>query len=78
MNVLIIGEPSLASLADLNASGPSFQKLEPALLTDGRRVLNADLLADSGPGGTWHHYADLLASLPIEAVALEQFAPTEI
>lgn len=63
------GEQQIA-LAALNASGEAGRRLEAMPLGDGRGVLNADLLADCGPGQTWAHYGALLGGLGVEVVAL--------
>ncbi|MGV3771999.1 MAG: hypothetical protein ACO1QB_03795 [Verrucomicrobiales bacterium] len=78
MNVLILNEMQKLELETLNQTAPTFQKLEPVKLIDSRDVLNADLLADMGEGGTWGHYATLLEELPMEEVTLAQFAAVEV
>jgi hypothetical protein len=62
MTYLILTIDHLAALAELNASGTPNRQLTPVELTDGRRVLNTDLLNDCGPGQTWEHYGPFLRS----------------
>ena len=75
MNCLILSEANLAPLAALNESAPNSQRLTPFTLADGRRALNADLLADCGAGATWSHFASFLASFVTEAITPEELAP---
>lgn len=77
MNVLIVEESDEAALAALNA-GSDDRKLTPVALVDGRKVLNADLLNDSGPGQTWEAFGDFLDGLTIEDVDLSEFEAPQI
>jgi len=72
MDMLLFNEGALVDLALLNGNADARQ-LSPATLADGRQVLNADLLNDCGPAGTWAGYAVLLQSLPIIAVTAEDW-----
>lgn len=71
MNALILNETEIKQLETLNASAPRDRQLITAALKDGRRVLNADLLADAAPGQTWSHYAGFIQSLTREQPAPE-------
>jgi len=66
MNALILNETEKSQLAALNASASPDRQLVTAALKDGRNILNADLLADAGPGQTWSHYAAFIQSLARE------------
>jgi hypothetical protein len=66
MNALILNETENTQLAALNASASPDRQLVTAVLKDGRHVLNADLLADAGPGQTWNHYAPFIQALTRE------------
>lgn len=66
MNALILNETEIKQLEALNASASPDRQLVTAVLKDGRHVLNADLLADAGPGQTWGHYAAFIQSLTRE------------
>lgn len=71
MNALILDETEIKQLETLNASAPPDRQLVTAPLKDGRHALNADLLADAGPGQTWNHYAGFIQSLTREQPAPE-------
>jgi hypothetical protein len=80
MNALILNETEMIQLATLNTAACPDRQLVTANLKDGRHVLNADLLADSGPGQTWSEYAAFIQSLtreqpPQEALLLATDRP---
>jgi hypothetical protein len=61
---LIVDPASLAAIQTVNAShATDFKDLTPALLTDGRYILSADLLTDDTVNGTWSDYTTILNSL---------------
>ncbi len=66
MNALILNETEKMQLDALNATASPDRQLVTATLKDGRHVLNADLLADAGPGETWSHYATFIQALARE------------
>ncbi len=73
MNALIVDGAALAALEMLNASGDPHHQLEAIQVMDGRHVLNADLLGDISPGGTWQSYREFLLGLPQEQIEPAQF-----
>jgi hypothetical protein len=77
MIVLIVAEEDEAALEDLNALNMERQ-LTPALLVDGRKALNADLLEDCGEGQTWERYEQFLGGLEIEEVEPSEFETSEL
>jgi hypothetical protein len=72
MNALILDETERGQIEGLNAGGDGCRALHPVALVDGRFALNADLLADCGPGQTWEHYGELLAGLNVEEIGVGQ------
>ena len=68
--MLILSPEQAAQLSALNGTGDPFRQIIPSALADGRLALNADLLADCGPGQTWEHYGEFLAALPLETIGL--------
>lgn len=71
MNALILDITQRGQIEGLNASGDGCRALHPVGLADGRFALNADLLADCGPGQTWAHYGELLTGLEVEEISAE-------
>lgn len=64
MRALIVPPEASHSIAALNSGT---RAIVPVLDTQGREVLDADLLTDLV---TWADYADILTTLPIEDVEL--------
>jgi hypothetical protein len=61
---LIINTAQLAAIQTINSEpGNASRQLSPVELTDGRYVLNPDLLTDCGEEGTWGDYETLLNGL---------------
>lgn len=74
MNVLIVDTDQQATLSELNSMGDPTRQLNAVELTDGRKVLNADLLNDCSLGQTWSHYGDFLATLAVAEIDLALLA----
>lgn len=73
---LIVDAAALASIQTINAEpGNASRQLSPVLLTDGRYVLNADLLTDCGSEATWDDYAALLNGLAQDAFDISTLLP---
>lgn len=60
----------------INAALPPCTRVEPRILVGGERVLGADLLTDSAPGGTYGAAAAILESLPIVPVEPDLLPPS--
>ena len=78
MNALIIDEAAHQVLAALNAAGDPHHQLHPIQIADGTHVLNADLLNDTGPEGTWLPYAAFLSSLPARVIDTGEFITASV
>jgi hypothetical protein len=73
---IIINTAQLAAIQTINAEpGNTSRQLSPVKLTDGRYVLNADLLTDCGQDSTWGDYEALLNSLTQETFDITTLLP---
>jgi hypothetical protein len=70
INILVLQPADVTTLAGLNAASPrKSDVLTPETLTNGTVFLNADLLTDCGPTGTWGAWGAFLQSLQQESVS---------
>jgi hypothetical protein len=68
MKILLLDAETNAELQAANYGGNPLRQVIPAQLSDGRLILNADLLDDGGAGDTWEYYAHFLRGLPAGTV----------